>query len=73
MIEAMNTVATDELLDAIAELRGQFPHWRLGQLIANLVTAAGNDRAEAIWDVDDLQLLAAARRLIASNRERTSG
>ena len=34
---------TDELVDALTELRVLFPDWRLGQLIANLVTAAGGD------------------------------
>lgn len=67
----MNTATTDELLDALTELRGRFPHWRLGQLIANLVTAAGFDSVDAIWDVEDPQLLAAARRLIESNRDRS--
>lgn len=68
----MNTVTTDELLDAISELRMQFPHWRLGQLVANLATAAGVETTEAIWDVEDSQLLAAARQLIASHRNRAS-
>ena len=31
---------TDQLLEAVAELRTLFPDWRLGQLVANLVTAA---------------------------------
>jgi len=66
----MNTVTTDELLDAVSELRVQFPQWRLGQLFANLATAAGCDTPEAIWDIDDSQLLTAARRLIEQNRER---
>jgi hypothetical protein len=32
---------TDEFVDALSELRVLFPDWRMGQLIANLVTAAG--------------------------------
>jgi len=68
----MNSVTTDELLDAITELRVLFPEWRMGQLIANLVTAAGLESADAIWDVEDSQLLEAARRLVASNRIRPS-
>jgi hypothetical protein len=62
---------TDELVEAIAELRMLFPDWRMGQLIANLVTAAGGMDAGAIWDMDDEKLLAAARRLIERNRGRT--
>jgi hypothetical protein len=44
----------------------------MGQLVANLVTAAGGTDAGAIWDVEDEQLLAAARRLIERNRGRGS-
>ncbi len=63
---------TDELLEAISELRLLFPDWRMGQLVANLVTAAGGMDAGAIWDMEDEKLLAAARRLIERNRGRTA-
>jgi hypothetical protein len=69
----MSLSATDELLGALSELRELFPDWRLGQLVANLVTAAGGQDAAAIWDVEDEQLLAAARRLIDRNRGRKAG
>jgi hypothetical protein len=68
----MNGTTTDELIGAIAELRRLFPHWRMGQLIANLVTAAGGLDPGSIWDVEDEQLLAAAQRLIDRNRGRGS-
>ncbi len=61
---------TDELLEVISELRLLFPDWRMGQLVANLVTAAGGMDAGAIWDMEDEKLLAAARRLIERNRGR---
>ena len=67
----MNLSRTDELLEAISELRLLFPDWRMGQLIANLVTAAGGMDAGAIWDMEDEKLLAAARHLIERNRVRT--
>ena len=51
----------DELVDALAELRVLFPDWRMGQLIANLATAAGDMDTSAIWDMEDDKLLAAAR------------
>ena len=57
-----------QLLAAIEELRSLFPDWRIGQLVANLTQAAGRDREGAIWDVEDGELLAAARRLIDRNR-----
>ncbi len=64
---------SEELLEAISELRALFPDWRMGQLIANLVTAAGGMDAGAIWDMEDDKLLAAARRLIDRNRGRSTG
>ena len=66
----MNVSVTDELLEAMSELRVLFPDWRMGQLVANLVTGAGGTDAGAIWDVEDGQLLVAARRLIDRNRGR---
>ncbi|CAN5217813.1 hypothetical protein BH10PLA2_BH10PLA2_20350 [soil metagenome] len=64
----MTTSVSDELMTAVAELRSLFPDWRIGQLVANLTQAAGRDREGAIWEVEDEELLMAARRLIARNR-----
>jgi hypothetical protein len=64
----MTSSAGDQLLAAMAELRSLFPDWRVGQLVASLTQAAGRDRDGAIWDVEDDELLAAARRLIDRNR-----
>jgi hypothetical protein len=66
----MRATAADELLEALSELRGLFPDWRMGQLVANLMTATGASDAGAIWNVEDEHLLAAARRLIEQNRGR---
>jgi hypothetical protein len=66
----MNQITADDLVGTIAELRTLFPEWRLGQLIANLITAAGGTEAGAIWDIEDEELLRAARRLIERNRGR---
>jgi hypothetical protein len=46
-----------DLLAVIAELCRRYPHWRLGQLIANVAGWADQE----IWDVEDEQLLEAAR------------
>lgn len=46
-----------ELMEAIAELQRRYPDWRLGQLIANIAGWAGQE----IWDIEDEQILAAAR------------
>jgi hypothetical protein len=68
----MSVSTGDELIGALSELRTLFPDWRMGQLVANLVTATGGMDAGAIWDVEDEQLLAAARRLIERNRGRAA-
>jgi hypothetical protein len=53
----MNSEPRADLLEAIAELCRRYPHWRLGQLVANIAGWADRD----IWDVEDDQLLAAAQ------------
>lgn len=68
----MNLTTSDALLQAVAQLRQLFPEWRLGQLVANLTTAAGCQEVESIWDVEDDRLLAAAQRLITRNKDRQS-
>jgi hypothetical protein len=66
----MTISASDELIASLAELHELFPEWRVGQLVANLVTAAGGTDESAIWDIEDEQLLTAAHRLIDHNRGR---
>jgi hypothetical protein len=66
----MTPTTSDELLKAIATLQTIFPDWRLAQLVANLATAAGAGDAGAVWDIEDEQLLIAARRLIERNQDR---
>jgi hypothetical protein len=60
----MNATITDELMDAVSQLRLLFPDWRMGQLMANLLMVSGAADGAAIWEVEDEQLLAAARRLL---------
>jgi hypothetical protein len=55
-----------ELLAALAELGRAQPNWRLGQAISNLAMAAGHLDAGAVWDLEDGEALAAARRLLES-------
>jgi hypothetical protein len=69
----MSHTTSDTLVEAIGRLRELFPEWRFGQLVANLTTAAGCQELEAMWDVEDDRLLAAAQRLIARNADRQSG
>ncbi|MCI0362073.1 MAG: hypothetical protein L0211_26630 [Planctomycetaceae bacterium] len=66
----MTTIQRDELYQALSELHALFPHWRFGQLVANLATAAGQTDAGGLWELEDDQLIAAARRLIEQNSAR---
>jgi len=65
-----NDPIRDELLTALAELGRLFPDWRVGQTLANLAMAAGHPEAGALWDLEDSEALAAARRLIERNAGR---
>lgn len=58
-----------ELLTALAELGRVHPHWRLGQALSNLAMAAGRLDAGAVWDLEDDEALAAARRLLGNRAE----
>jgi hypothetical protein len=59
---AMNDPTRSELMEALGELARRYPHWRFGQLVANV---AGWADAE-IWDIEDEQLHAAAQAHIDS-------
>jgi hypothetical protein len=66
------TTVRGELLKTLAELSEECPEMRTGQLIANLATLAGGATVEAIWDSEDEELLAAARRQLEVLRARRS-
>jgi hypothetical protein len=59
-----------ELLRVLDELSAQCPDVRFGQLLANLATLAKGPTVEAIWDVEDEELLQAARRQLEIFRAR---
>ena len=61
-----------ELLRAISELGELHPEWRLGQMLANLAMAAGRTEAGAVWDLEDGEALAAARRLLDRHRQQVA-
>jgi hypothetical protein len=54
----MNNNPRADLLAAIADLGQRYPQWRLGQLVANVAGWVDQE----VWDVEDEQLLQAARR-----------
>jgi hypothetical protein len=66
----MSKTSRNDLLQALAELSALFPDWRFGQLVANVATAARGPQVESIWDSEDDELLAAARRLVERNGSR---
>jgi hypothetical protein len=53
----MNSQQRAALLAVIAELGQRYPDWRFGQLVANVAGWADQE----IWDIEDEQLLQAAR------------
>jgi hypothetical protein len=61
-----------DVLQALGELSEAFPEWRLGQMIANLAVVARGAKVEAIWDVEDEELLAAIRRHLEKRRAQAS-
>jgi hypothetical protein len=61
-----------ELLQLLAELGEATPEVRFGQLIANLSYLARENSAEAVWDVEDDELLQAARQHLEKWRARNT-
>ena len=53
----MTTIERADVFAALAELSDRYPHWRIGQLVANVAGWADAD----VWDAEDEQLLSAAR------------
>jgi hypothetical protein len=65
----MNPDVRRQLLRVLDDLGEHTPDVRFGQLLANLSYMAKSFTAEAIWDVEDVELLAAAK----SHLEELSG
>ena len=57
----MNPEVRRQLLRALDDLGEYTPNVRFGQLLANLSYMAKSFTAEAIWDVEDEELLEAAK------------
>jgi hypothetical protein len=55
-----------ELVDALRQLADQYPHWRIGQVVANAAAWAGGDRPGTVWDVTDEEMLRAVRQHLAN-------
>jgi len=61
----MTDLSRAELFAALAELARRYPHWRVGQLVANVAGWADAD----VWDAEDEQLLGAARAHLVESPE----
>ncbi len=61
-----------DVLRVLAELSEIAPEVRLGQLIVNLSYMARGFAKEAVWDMKDDELLAAARRHLEQWRSQRS-
>lgn len=59
-----------EVLRALEELSEACPDYRFGQMIANLAMLARGDANGAIWEMEDEELLAAARKHLKDWNER---
>ena len=51
-----------EVLRVLEELSETCPEYRFGQLIANLAMLARGDAEGAVWEMEDAELLNAARQ-----------
>jgi hypothetical protein len=67
----MITAKRQEILQLLERLSEFTPDVRFGQLIANLSYLAVGPTNEAIWDMEDEQLVAAIRKHIAELSDRT--
>ena len=64
----MTTPVRKDILNVLSELGDSCPEVRFGQLIANLSYLAKGPTNEAIWDVEDDELLAAARQHLQARK-----
>jgi hypothetical protein len=62
-----------EILRSLAELVEHTPDVRFGQLIANLSVIARGPTPEAVWDMEDDELLEAVRSHIEDYERRHAG
>ncbi len=68
----MTTRVRQEVLQVLSDLSECCPDVRFGQLIANLSYLARGPANEAIWDLEDEELLAAARKHLEERRDKAS-
>lgn len=67
----MTTSDRSEVFDALIELAEHCPEMRLGQLMVNLAYSVRGVTNEAIWDMEDEELLTATKELLVELQSRT--
>jgi hypothetical protein len=68
-----NSELKQEILRALSELVEQCPEVRFGQLIVNLSCIARGPIPEAVWDMEDDELLAATKSHSEDYERRNAG
>jgi hypothetical protein len=68
-----NSKLKQEILLALSELVEQCPEVRFGQLIVNLSCIARGPIPEAVWDMEDDELLAATKSHLGDYERRHAG
>jgi hypothetical protein len=68
-----NTELKRDILRVLSELVEHCPDLRFGQLIANLSCIAREPTPEAVWDMEDDELLAAAKSHLEDYLRRHAG
>lgn len=61
-----------ELIEILQQISNISPEVRFGQLVVNFSYAAKGPRHEAIWDVEDAELLEAAKEYLEHKRQNAS-
>lgn len=63
---------TQQLLDALNQVQKAHPSWRFGQLVANISMTAKGPIKSAVYDVEDEELLKAARKHLAQQTKQVA-
>ena len=66
----MTNPQREELLQFLKDLGEECPELRFGQLIANLAVVTRGAESSAVWDIEDDELLTAARSQLEVFRSR---
>lgn len=61
-----------EIIRALEEMSELYPHWRFGQLVANISSWAEGPRPEAVWDVEDEAFLRGVRSHLEYRKRRAN-